>query len=450
MLSACMLNFCPLLCFSCVTSLPCPPGITCHFCRQKKLCGEDGCPRCSRRSTTAECIGKSDCARCHSAMGRFCRACLLIRYGQTLEVGGWMGYSTRKLLHCRGIAHMDLPLVAAARPPAISASSCRHPPCRSQLSTALSTSTTGQSAQTSTEVPCYVDMISTVIMPQQHGCNCLNLGCQQPGLCTLLFMCSNNCSVVLLSLRLLQDVREQMAAGTWLCPHCYEEEHPEEGWMCNSSICMKRRGFKPTGIAIYDAQQRGFPSVAHWLQAQLIKSNNTSKAPAAAAAAAAAAATSDKAVSSSGSNAASAAEEDEEAEVTAAGAAAGAAATAATRTKGRAATKAAAAAAELGSQESRQDSSTDNGDAAVAAAVAPSTPLKTCEGTPGPGTAAAAAAAEGGAATRRTTRSAAGAAAGGNSKEGCVAATAGGAAPSSKRACVGESAGTRRSLRFRR
>jgi hypothetical protein len=62
-------------------------GITCHFCRQKKLCGEDDCPRCSRRSVNAECIGKSDCSRCHSALGRFCRACLLIRYGMTLEVG---------------------------------------------------------------------------------------------------------------------------------------------------------------------------------------------------------------------------------------------------------------------------------------------------------------------------------------------------------------------------
>lgn len=68
-----------------------------------------------------------------------------------------------------------------------------------------------------------------------------------------------------------QDVRKEMDAGTWLCPHCYEDEHPEEGWMCNSSICMKRRGYKPTGIAIYDAQQRGFPSVAHWLQSQMRK-----------------------------------------------------------------------------------------------------------------------------------------------------------------------------------
>ena len=26
----------------------------------------------------------------------------------------------------------------------------------------------------------------------------------------------------------LEEVREQMKAGTWLCPHCYEDEHPEE------------------------------------------------------------------------------------------------------------------------------------------------------------------------------------------------------------------------------
>jgi hypothetical protein len=57
-----------------------------------------------------------------------------------------------------------------------------------------------------------------------------------------------------------------MDKGDWLCPHCYEEEHPDEGWICNSSICMKRRGYAPTGIAIFDANNRGFASVAHWLQ----------------------------------------------------------------------------------------------------------------------------------------------------------------------------------------
>ena len=134
-------------------------GITCHFCRQKKLCAEEDCPRCSTRSVTKECIGKSDCSRCHSATGMFCRACLLIRYGLELE-----------------------------------------------------------------------------------------------------------------------DVREKMAKGEWLCPHCYEEDHPNEGWICNSSICMTRRGMAPTGIAIYEAQGKGFQSVAHFVQAKLLKTLKTMRA----------------------------------------------------------------------------------------------------------------------------------------------------------------------------
>jgi hypothetical protein len=133
-------------------------GITCHFCRQKKLCGEPGCPRCSTRSVTKECIGKSECQKCGSANGRFCRACLLIRYGMVLE-----------------------------------------------------------------------------------------------------------------------DVRKEMEAGTWLCPHCYEEENPHKGWICNSSICMTRRGLAPTGIAIYDAQERGFPSMAHYVQAKMLKFKKDAK-----------------------------------------------------------------------------------------------------------------------------------------------------------------------------
>lgn len=35
-------------------------GICCHFCRQKKLCGEPDCPRCSSRDIDKECIGKTD------------------------------------------------------------------------------------------------------------------------------------------------------------------------------------------------------------------------------------------------------------------------------------------------------------------------------------------------------------------------------------------------------
>ena len=32
-------------------------GICCHFCRQKKLCGEGGCQRCIRRDPDLPCIG---------------------------------------------------------------------------------------------------------------------------------------------------------------------------------------------------------------------------------------------------------------------------------------------------------------------------------------------------------------------------------------------------------
>eukprot|EP00873_Tetraselmis_striata_P001906 jgi/Tetstr1/422170/TSEL_013023.t1 len=127
-------------------------GITCHFCRQKTLCKEADCPRCSARDPEAECLGKSECQKCHSATGQFCRACLRLRYGLDLD-----------------------------------------------------------------------------------------------------------------------EVKKQEAAGTWVCPHCYEADHPEEGWICNSSICMTRRGLKPTGIAIHKARELGFESVAHLVQAQLAK-----------------------------------------------------------------------------------------------------------------------------------------------------------------------------------
>ncbi|PNW78712.1 hypothetical protein CHLRE_09g387578v5 [Chlamydomonas reinhardtii] len=60
-------------------------GICCHFCRQKKLCGEEDCPHCVHNNNKAECIGKSMCRRCMSSNGIFCRACLDCRYGLELE-----------------------------------------------------------------------------------------------------------------------------------------------------------------------------------------------------------------------------------------------------------------------------------------------------------------------------------------------------------------------------
>ncbi|GLJ11958.1 hypothetical protein SUGI_0180980 [Cryptomeria japonica] len=60
-------------------------GLCCHFCRQKKLCGEEGCERCGNRDGTQACLGKTDCSVCHSSTGVFCRACLKIRYGEDIE-----------------------------------------------------------------------------------------------------------------------------------------------------------------------------------------------------------------------------------------------------------------------------------------------------------------------------------------------------------------------------
>lgn len=61
-------------------------GICCHFCRQKKLCGEENCERCGDRDVTKACLGKTDCSICHSSTGVLCRACLKVRYGEDMEV----------------------------------------------------------------------------------------------------------------------------------------------------------------------------------------------------------------------------------------------------------------------------------------------------------------------------------------------------------------------------
>lgn len=54
------------------------------------------------------------------------------------------------------------------------------------------------------------------------------------------------------------------SADGWLCPHCYEEENPTAGLFCNSSICMRKSGRVPTGIAIFRAQALGFKSVVRF------------------------------------------------------------------------------------------------------------------------------------------------------------------------------------------
>uniref|UniRef100_A0A804JFK9 Zinc-finger domain-containing protein n=1 Tax=Musa acuminata subsp. malaccensis TaxID=214687 RepID=A0A804JFK9_MUSAM len=122
-------------------------GICCHFCRQKKLCGEEDCRRCGDGNINQPCIGKTECSVCHSSNGVLCRACLKVRYGEEME--------------------------------------------------------------------------------------------------------------------------EVRAKKDWMCPHCIEEKGINPYWICNSSLCLKKRKMAPTGIAIYQAREQGYRSVAHLLMDRL-------------------------------------------------------------------------------------------------------------------------------------------------------------------------------------
>ncbi|KAI3976493.1 hypothetical protein MKX01_008351 [Papaver californicum] len=124
-------------------------GVCCHFCRQKKLCGEEDCKHCGDLDNDQPCIGKTSCSACNSSTGVLCRACLKVRYGEELE-----------------------------------------------------------------------------------------------------------------------DVRENKE---WMCPHCIENKGIRPYWICNSSLCLKKRKMVPTGIAIYEARQMGYASVAHLLMDKLQK-----------------------------------------------------------------------------------------------------------------------------------------------------------------------------------
>ncbi|KAH7652861.1 Zinc-finger domain of monoamine-oxidase A repressor R1 domain-containing protein [Dioscorea alata] len=64
----------------------------------------------------------------------------------------------------------------------------------------------------------------------------------------------------------LEDVRRNK---NWMCPHCIEEKGINPFWICNSSICLKKRKMAPTGIAIYQAREMGYESVAHLLMYKL-------------------------------------------------------------------------------------------------------------------------------------------------------------------------------------
>ncbi|GBG85764.1 hypothetical protein CBR_g40493 [Chara braunii] len=122
-------------------------GLCCHFCRQKKLCGEEDCERCGYMDINKMCLGKTFCNRCKSATGIFCRACIKIRYGQTIE--------------------------------------------------------------------------------------------------------------------------EVRADPAWLCPHCKEEEGTDPYFICNSSICMRKKNLPALGIVIHTARNLGYASVQQYVAASL-------------------------------------------------------------------------------------------------------------------------------------------------------------------------------------
>ncbi|MCL7022404.1 hypothetical protein MKW94_016880 [Papaver nudicaule] len=128
-------------------------GICCHFCRQKKLCGEEDCKHCGDLDNDQPCIGKTKCSVCNSSNGVLCRACLKVRYGEELE--------------------------------------------------------------------------------------------------------------------------EVRANKDWMCPHCIENKGIRPYWICNSSLCLKKRKMVPTGIAIFEAREMGYASVAHLLMDKLRKKGLT-------------------------------------------------------------------------------------------------------------------------------------------------------------------------------
>ncbi|MFS7911289.1 putative Zinc-finger domain of monoamine-oxidase A repressor R1 [Helianthus anomalus] len=63
-------------------------GICCHFCRQKKLCGEEDCKRCNDLDVDQPCLV------CHSTNGVLCRASLKVRNGRSERNKQW------KCPHC--------------------------------------------------------------------------------------------------------------------------------------------------------------------------------------------------------------------------------------------------------------------------------------------------------------------------------------------------------------
>ena len=94
--------------------------------------------------------------------------------------------------------------------------------------------------------------------------------CSEPGGASCLEV-QAVCDMQRLYLRCAPAVNAQLhVALQRLCVVCMGEHlcrcTCEQAWICNSSICMTRRGLKPTGIAIFEAKGMGYASVAHYVQ----------------------------------------------------------------------------------------------------------------------------------------------------------------------------------------
>ncbi|KAI7984768.1 hypothetical protein LOK49_LG14G01056 [Camellia lanceoleosa] len=42
----------------------------------------------------------------------------------------------------------------------------------------------------------------------------------------------------------------------WMCPHCIEDKGIKPYWICNSSLCLRKRKKVPTGVAIFKAREQ--------------------------------------------------------------------------------------------------------------------------------------------------------------------------------------------------
>ncbi|XLR66353.1 hypothetical protein HN51_008930 [Arachis hypogaea] len=72
-----------------------------------------------------------------------------------------------------------------------------------------------------------------------------------------------------LKVRYGEEMEEVRKNKDWMCPHCVEEKGINPFWVCNSSICLRKRKIAPTGLAIYRAREMGYKSVAHLLMEEL-------------------------------------------------------------------------------------------------------------------------------------------------------------------------------------